>query len=85
MKVEIQIPEYHRNGGLSDATVDGHRLSVTIDNGEVLVFGNPAGLIWLATNLMALSQEPVPSGYHQHFSQDYGLEPESVDLVIGKL
>ena len=85
MRVEIEMPEHSTHSGLSDASVDGHSLSVTLDNGEVVIFGNSAGLIWLATNLLALSQEPVPSGYHQHYSQDYGLEQNSVDLVIGKL
>jgi hypothetical protein len=84
MKITIDIPEY--TSSLASGYIDGEHLEVFIDSGgEVGIFGNKEGLTSLAVNLLALAQENVPHGYHQHFSRDYGLSEDSVDLVVGKL
>jgi hypothetical protein len=84
MEMKIQVGEYDKDGGLADHWIDGFEISVDVDNGEVVIFANQAGLKSLATHLLALSQDEVPSGYHLHFSQDYGLKEGSADLVLGK-
>jgi hypothetical protein len=84
MEIKINVPNYDRNFGLSDSWTDGYEIKVTNENGEISIFANEEGLRSLATHLLALTGDDVPSGYHLHFSEDYGLEEGSMDLVIGK-
>lgn len=84
--ITVRVPRYSRDGGLRDVWIDGKRLRISIEAGEgVLIAGDSAGLYWLAATLLALSQKEVPSGYHQHYSAEYMLEPPSVDLIVSKL
>jgi len=81
----VTVPRYNKYaGGLRGVLMSGRVVARIVDN-EIEIFGDELGLRWLASSLLAISQGDVPSGYHQHFSEDYGLEPESVGLVVGKL
>jgi len=84
MEITLDIPKYDRASGVLGNWVDDHRIEVRIDNGEVVIFANRAGLESLANHIMALAQREVPNGHHFHFSSSYGLEKNSVDLVLGK-
>ena len=84
--ITIRVPRYSKDSGLRDIWIDGQRLRISVEAGEeVLISGDSAGLHWLAATLLALSQEEVPSGYHQHYSAEYMLDPPSADLIVSKL
>lgn len=84
MEITLDIPKYDRSSGLLLNWVDDHRIEVKIDNGEVVIFANRAGLESLANHIMTLAQSEVPNGRHFHLSGSAGLEETSVDLVLGK-
>ncbi len=83
MEITVEIPEYTKS--LSSGYIDGQEIEVGIGHEEIVIFGNKEGLTSLAANLLALAQDNVPIGNHQHLSKGYGLSDESADLVIGKL
>ncbi len=85
MEIKVDVSTYDVNTGIADQWVDGYQIDVKVENGEVVILGNSAGLKSLALQLLALSQENVPVGYHLHFSQAYGLEDGSNDLLLGKM
>lgn len=80
----VEVAEYDPVGGLRDLWVDGYEVEVAFELGEVVIFGNAAGLRSLAGHLLALSQDAVPPGSSLHFSQSYGLTEGSTELVLGK-
>jgi hypothetical protein len=60
----------------------GHRLQVTIDDGEVIVRGDKAGLELLAHRCLGVIGKHDPGG-HQHFEwQDGTLLEGSVAMVV---
>ena len=62
---------------------DGFAVNVAIQDGEVVLSANKAGLLSLANHLIALSEcEP---GCHVHLDKYNSLEEDSVDLIIEKI
>ena len=59
-------------------------IEVTIENKSVLLFANKEGLISLANQLLELSKEEFPIGYHFHLDQYNSLEEGSSEIIIGK-
>ncbi|MDI1242860.1 MAG: hypothetical protein PSX80_13170 [bacterium] len=84
MEITLDVSEYNQSTGLPDKWIDGHRIEVKIDGGEVIIVANKAGLESLASHILALAQPTVPNDYHLHFSVSYGLDESSVDLILGK-
>lgn len=84
MEIKIEIPAYSREHGMKYKWEDGFEIEVKIDNGEVLLTANKAGLISLATQLLTLAYTEAAPGAHFHYDQFGSLENGSVDLVIGK-
>jgi len=59
-----------------------HRLQVTIDDGEVVIRGDRAGLELLASRCLGVIGKHDPGG-HQHFQwQDGTLLEGSVEMVV---
>ena len=63
--------------------VDGFRISVRTENGEVTISANRAGLLSLAGQLRALAQGAP--GDHIHYDAFNSLEDGSCELVIERI
>ncbi|MBQ1391304.1 MAG: hypothetical protein IIY82_06115 [Firmicutes bacterium] len=63
--------------------VDGFRISVRAENGEVTISANRAGLLSLAGQLRALAQGAP--GDHIHYDAFNSLEDGSCELVIERI
>lgn len=63
-----------------------YSIEVMVQEGEVLVRANQAGLISLAKQLLALAYAPdAPEGFHYHYDPGVSLTDDSVPLVIEAL
>lgn len=57
-------------------------LSVRMADGEVFLYGNPAGMRTLGRLLIQLAEGGYPEGFHLHLHQDFDTEkPEA--LCVG--
>lgn len=84
MEQLIDFERYDPAGGLKLRWEEGFELDVNIDSGEVLLRGNPAGLVSLARHLLTLAQEGVPSGAHVHLTAGQEVDGE-VDLIVERV
>lgn len=64
-KVQLEIPSYDHGIGLVTSWPDRYRLTVSVENGQVRILGDAAGLTGLAVQLLALAQNGVPAGTHE--------------------
>ena len=62
--------------------VDGFKISVRIQCGQVVVSANREGLVSLANHLKALAEEE-PGG-HFHLDEYNSLEDSSAELIVEK-
>lgn len=85
MEVKIEIPKYDRETGIAYLWTDGFELSITADNGAVLIKANKEGLISMANHLLNLAQDSVPKNHHIHFDEFNSLEEGSIELTIQKV
>ncbi|MBB6502633.1 hypothetical protein [Pedobacter cryoconitis] len=83
MEIKLTIPEYS-DKGLQYEWENGFEIKTRINNGEIIISANKAGLISLAKQMLTLAQDSVPIGYHMHFDEYNSLEEESVELIIEK-
>lgn len=63
---------------------DNAEIEIKIEDKSVLLFANKEGLISLANQLLELSKEEYPSGYHFHLDQHNSLDEGSNEIIIGK-
>ena len=84
MKMEINIPDYTAEQGLSLEWDYGFSITVHLSNGGVIIQANEAGLISLARQLLSLAQSSIPAGYHLHYDDQSSLEDGSSELIIEK-
>ncbi|TCZ79381.1 hypothetical protein E0485_05835 [Paenibacillus albiflavus] len=84
MKIEIEIPEYSDDKGITRTWEDGYDINAKIFGNEIVIEANKEGLITLAKHLLALAQENIDSGFHFHYEDMHGLEDGSVSFVIEK-
>ena len=84
MKIAIDVPNYDKYKGLQRSSVEGFDIDVEVDDGEVRIFANKAGLMTLASYLLTLSNDEVPVWNHHHLSSSDVLSDRSVDLILGK-
>jgi hypothetical protein len=82
MEITLSVPTYDRYKGIEIKWVDGHQISVAIENNEVIIHANPQGLRTLAIQLLTLAQEGMPSGNHIHLGDSSGLDEGSMDLTL---
>ncbi|MFC7668620.1 hypothetical protein ACFQT0_15530 [Hymenobacter humi] len=78
----IVIPEYSSSTGIRYLWSDGFEIKVEVVDNEVVITGNQAGLKSLATHLLTLAQDNVPSGCHVHYDEHNSLEAGSKDLIL---
>lgn len=62
--------------------VDGFEIRVSIENGEVVISANKAGLLSLVKHLIALAEETP--GSHIHYDEQNSLGEGSAELIIEK-
>jgi hypothetical protein len=84
MRTIIDVPEYSPDTGLRTEWDDDFEISVRVQDGQVILVANSAGLRSLARHLLVLAQDAVPQGHHMHFDDSSSLEDGSTELVIEK-
>lgn len=84
MKIEVEIPEYSIERGLPWISEPGYRIQTFCRHEVITIQANRAGLIFLARQLLAMSQSSVPVGYHVHYDSMTSLEADSMELIIEK-
>lgn len=84
MEIKLEIPEYKTDSGLKIDWEDGFIIKTNIEQGEINLVANKAGLISLAKQLLYLAQDNVPLNHHIHLDEFNSLEEGSVELVIQK-
>ena len=84
LKTEIQISEYSSSNGMLLKWENTSSIKVEIEEGEVCIKANVAGLRSLANHLLNLAQEKVPQNIHLHLDDMNGLEEGSCGLIIEK-
>ncbi len=82
MDVTVSIVKYTPESGVTTNWEIDHRISVSLGTNEVIIGANPAGLRTLAAHLLTLAQDGMPTGHHVHYDPGFGIEDDSVSLVI---
>jgi hypothetical protein len=74
--ISLSVPAYDASIGVV-APAEGGTITVTVVDGAVEIFGDPAGLRDLARMCLALSDVQAPEGVHIHL--DAGTSPLDLD------
>jgi hypothetical protein len=82
MKIEIEIPEYIPEKGLKIFWKDNFQIKATILGSDFVIEANKEGLISLATQLLSMAYNNIPSGFHIHYEDATCLEDGSASFVI---
>ncbi|WP_216625402.1 Imm32 family immunity protein [Paenibacillus phytorum] len=82
MKIEIEIPEYTPEKGLKIYWKDNFQIKATSLGSDFVIEANKEGLISIATQLLAMAYNNVPSGFHIHYEDGTCLEDGSARFVI---
>ena len=85
MLITLEIPQYNSENGFKFEWEKEFEIITKIENEEIIISANRAGLVSLAKQLLSLAQENIPSGYHIHFDEYNSLEKGSFELVIEKI
>lgn len=80
MRVEIDIPRYGES--LAAAWEPGFEIETRVEDGEIVVRANAAGLRSLARLLLSLAGDDVPAGRHLHRDDATASETGSVPAII---
>ena len=62
----------------------GFTILVSVEDGQVVVSANAAGLRSLARHLLVLAQETMPVGHRLHLDESNSLEEGSKELIFEK-
>ncbi|WP_027482469.1 Imm32 family immunity protein [Deinococcus pimensis] len=84
-KLILDVPDHLLGKGLRASWDDGFRIAVRVEEGEVYLHANDAGLRSLARLLLGLTLDGVPDAAHGHLDDLGGLEEGSAGLTVGKL
>jgi hypothetical protein len=84
MEIKVKIPDYSPTRGFEFIWMEGHKIDVRVEDGDVYLFANKAGLITLAHHFLNLAQDDFSNGHHNHYCKNYGLEEESAELNVLK-
>jgi hypothetical protein len=82
MKMEVEVPDYSPEQGLQLDWDDNCTIEVRVQNHEVAIIADRAGLVSLARHLLGLAQPGVPPGSHFHLDDYTGLEENACSLII---
>lgn len=63
---------------------ENFKISTSFNNDTFVVKANKEGLESLGKQLIQLSQDDIPVGFHLHYDEYNSLEDESISLVIEK-
>lgn len=85
MKLILDISDYQPTEGFRYQWEKNYELYIKLVDDNVVLSANKEGLVSLAIQLLSLSQNNIPSGYHLHLSEDNSLDSNSIDLIIQKL
>ena len=81
-EVTVSVPVYDVVRGLTRSWPENYSLAFDVTpHGEVVIRGDKAGLLGLATQLIALAQEDVP-GRHHFRIDDFMLEIDRGSLPV---
>ena len=82
-KIEVEIADPTPDPGRFRLVWQAGSRIWVINNDEVLAIrANRPGLISLASHLLALAQETIPSGTHLHLDPLNGLEDDSPEITL---
>lgn len=84
MEIKINIPAYDPYEGIRISWVGNHEILITLEDDEIVIRANKDGLATLATQMLTLAQESIPSRHHIHLTDVSGLDEGSLDLRIDK-
>lgn len=84
MRVEINVPDYSSERGLTYEWDDDYVIETKLERGTYVIRANTAGLVSFARALLSLADNRVPRGHHHHFDEIGVLEPGSVPMIIEK-
>lgn len=84
MQILVEIPDYDPANGFQFTWADGFEIEVDLCHDGVMIKGNKAGLISLASQLLTLAQDDFGNGYDIHLDKYAALEDNSIDLIIVK-
>jgi len=82
MRIEIDVPTYAERGSLVAEWDLEFEIATFVQDGEILIRANSAGLRSLARHLLCLADEAVPSGHHFHFDDSNSLDDGSAPLIF---
>lgn len=85
MRVVLDVPEYSSTNGMKYKWEEGFDISVKVEDNEVRISANTAGLISLANQLLVLAQKDVPNGSHIHLDEFNSLNENSNELILEKI
>jgi hypothetical protein len=63
MNMTLSIPDYNPSEGIRVSWVGDHQIKVIISDNEVTIIANKDGFLTLATQMLTLAQEGIPSGH----------------------
>jgi hypothetical protein len=67
MKIELEIPDDKFEAGFTSHWEDDFEIKTEIQGNEFVIIANKEGLVSLAVQLLTLSQDKYPTGYHLHY------------------
>ncbi|HZO70596.1 MAG TPA: hypothetical protein VFB60_00225 [Ktedonobacteraceae bacterium] len=85
MNLTLDIPDYKEFQSVRTIWEEGFTICAQIDQGQVIIKADQAGLVSLARHLLTLAQKDVPTGSHIHYDQDNSLEDGSCEIIIEKM
>lgn len=85
MKKFAIVSEFNKDTGFQFNWVHGFEINTEVNNEEIYIKANKAGLESLAGILLALAEDKVPNDYHLHLDSYGSLEDGSIDLVLQKI
>lgn len=85
MKILIEIPDYTVEKGFRTEWEYGFEIKSEIQDNEIIISANKAGLLSLAKHLLSLAEDEIPAGYHLHYDEYNSLETDSVEIILQKI
>lgn len=84
MNINIEIPDYSSVDGFRYDWCKNFQITTYLKNGVFVLKANKEGLESLAKQLLQLSQDEIPKGFHLHYDEYNSLEDLSLDFIIEK-
>lgn len=84
MIIKIELEEYNEEKGIQLKWEDGFKIKTELCCNSIIISANKAGLISLASHMLALAQDTINTGTHIHLDEYNSLENNSLELIIQK-